>query len=132
MQIHSSNSICCLMGFLILIILCVKKRQEGKTRGRKGGVHVPLAQHVKHRKSLSGLRRLLLLLQASLSPDECCVGLPGVKRHVRRIYFVQPPVSSILPRLCSPADIIHATARAVQRQKTPGRAASNVGKLHIL
>lgn len=64
---------------LILIILC-KERKEGKKKGRKVGVHVPLDQHVKHRKSLSGLRQLLLhLLQASLSSDECCVGLLRVK-----------------------------------------------------
>lgn len=60
-----------------------KKRDDR----RKGGVHVPLAQHVKHRKSLSRLKQLLLLLQASLSPDECCVRLLRVKRDIREIYF---------------------------------------------
>ena len=81
MQMCSFNRISCLIYFLIVIILCGRhRREEGEREGSR--VHVPLAQHVKHRKSLSGRRQLLLLLQASLSPDECCVGLLGVKRDV--------------------------------------------------
>lgn len=79
----SYNRVSCLVYFIILSIMYVQGRKEGKKKGKKKGkmvgVHVPLAQHVKHRKSLSGLRQMLLLLQASLSPNEFSVGLLRVK-----------------------------------------------------
>lgn len=86
-----------------------KGRKEKKKRGRKEGrSSCPLGttcqtQEIPVRPG-QAVTQLLLLLQASLSPDGCCVGLLRVKRDVRW-------TTCILPQHCSPAGIIHATAQ---------------------
>lgn len=89
----------------------MEKKTEKNREKKEGRGHVPLGQHVRHRKSVStkpACHKATLLLQASLSPDGWCVGLLMVKGDIKWTTCVSTCVSA------------HSSQqrRAVQEQKS--------------